>query len=301
MPEHESIRIKRAKLTIEGLSLGDSFGQQFFYRESWADSPAFRRLPPPIWCYTDDTEMALAVYEALSQAGKIDQDMLAALFLRRFELDPHRGYGSSVQDIFRAVAHGTSWREAASSAFNGQGSFGNGAAMRVAPIGAYFADDLDALTLNAELSSGVTHTHPEAIAGAVAVALAAAWACNKESDSKDDAGNLFEFVLAHTPESETSRGIETAMQIPPATWEFHAAERLGNGSRLTAMDTVPLCIWLAARHRSDYCEALWTTAALGGDIDTNCAIVGSIVALAVGSDELPASWLERRETLHWKV
>ena len=57
---------------------------------------------------------------------------------------------------------------------------------------------------------------------------------------------------------------------------------LGNGSRITAPDTVPFALWCAARHIDDYAEALWTTVSAGGDNDTNCAIVGGIVVLANG-------------------
>ena len=300
MSAEHSKRLEYARLAVEGLALGDSFGQQFFYRESWSDSPSFRRLPPPTWRYTDDTEMALAIYETLEIHGEVIEDTLAELFIRRYELDPYRGYGNGVQEILRAIGNGATWKLAASSAFEGQGSFGNGGAMRVAPVGAYFAEDLDRLVLNAERSAVVTHMHPEGVAGALAVAIAASWARQNQTRApREGAKDFFAFILAHTPSSETRRGIEEASRIPLQTWEFHVAEQLGNGSKLSSMDTVPLCIWLSARYMDDYCEALWNTAALGGDIDTNCAIVGSIVSLAVGQNGLPDSWLERRESLQW--
>lgn len=50
--------------------------------------------------------------------------------------------------------------------FYGQGSYGNGAAMRVAPLGAYFADDLALATQQARLSAEVTHAHAEGLIGA---------------------------------------------------------------------------------------------------------------------------------------
>lgn len=49
------------------------------------------------------------------------------------------------------------WRGEARSLFGGQGSFGNGSAMRVAPLGAYFADDLDMVVEQAERSAVTTH------------------------------------------------------------------------------------------------------------------------------------------------
>jgi len=53
----------------------------------------------------------------------------------------------------------------------------------------------------------------------------------------------------------------------------------------------------AARHLSDYQEAMWTTVSARGDIDTNCAIVGGIVALYVGAEGLPDLWRQAREPL----
>jgi ADP-ribosylglycohydrolase len=292
--------MERARHAVEGLSLGDSFGQQFFYRESWASSPTLRELPPPKWRYTDDTEMALGVLEVLSARGEIEQDELAAVFGRRYLQNPARGYGAGAHEIVTAIAQGTSWRPAAGAAFGGQGSLGNGAAMRVAPVGAYWADDLEEAARQARRSAEVTHLHAEGVAGAIAVAVAAACAWqNRGTLGGDGAGALFEAALQYTPVGDVRTGIAAAARLPFDTWEFTAAERLGNGSRVRASDTVPFCLWNAARNMHDYDEALWTTAAVGGDIDTTCAIVGGIVALAVGCEGLPADWLQRRESLQW--
>ncbi len=69
------------------------------------------------------------------------------------------------------------------------------------------------------------------------------------------------------------------------------------GSRISAPDTVPICLWLAARHLHDFREALWATVSISGDLDTNCAIVGGIVALSVGIEGIPAEWLSAREVI----
>jgi ADP-ribosylglycohydrolase len=72
---------------------------------------------------------------------------------------------------------------------------------------------------------------------------------------------------------------------------------LGNGSTVISSDTVPFALWCAAGHIDNYEEALWATISAWGDIDTNCAIVGAIVAMAVGRDGIPARWVEAREPL----
>ncbi len=89
------------------------------------------------------------------------------------------------------------------------------------------------------------------------------------------------------------------MNLESATVET-AARRLGTGQRVTAPDTVPFCLWIAARHLNDYAEAIWETASVFGDIDTNCAIVGGIIALSVGREGIPPSWLAAREELKFE-
>jgi ADP-ribosylglycohydrolase len=85
------------------------------------------------------------------------------------------------------------------------------------------------------------------------------------------------------------------MRLPLPTAPRVAAQRLGNGSLVTAPDTVPYVVWSAVRHLDDYKEALVSTVSGNGDCDTNCAMVGGIVALYAGRDSIPAEWQEARE------
>jgi ADP-ribosylglycohydrolase len=59
---------------------------------------------------------------------------------------------------------------------------------------------------------------------------------------------------------------------------------------------VPFALWSAARRLGDYEEAFWTTAQVGGDVDTTCAIVGGVLG-AGKSGAPPAAWVERTEAL----
>ncbi len=118
-------------------------------------------------------DMALSIVEVLLECGEIDQDALAESFRERF--DPRRGYGAAMYELVPSLERGR-WDDLARQLFGGSGSYGNGAAMRVAPLGAFFAEDVDRCVEQAERSALVTHTHPEAVAGAIAVALAAALA-----------------------------------------------------------------------------------------------------------------------------
>src|SRR5262249_24865105 len=169
-------RLARALESLDGLSLGDAFCAQFFRGNIYERHFAARTAPAGPWSYTDDTEMALGILEVLARHGGIDQYDLADTFARRYIADMYRGYGPAAHGILQAIHDGTPWKNVSHAAFHGTGSMGNGGAMRVAPLGAYFADDLDRAAREADLSAEVTHAHPEGRAGAVAVAVATALA-----------------------------------------------------------------------------------------------------------------------------
>jgi ADP-ribosylglycohydrolase len=306
--ENHAERIARARLSLEGLSVGDALGERFFY-DFDAPQPTYstaeralqriraRQLPPAPWRTTDDTAMALSIVETLDHRGGIDGDELARRFAARYAADPNRGYGGMAHQTLQAIGEGHPWREVSRSAFDGQGSMGNGGAMRVGPVGAFFADDLDAAREHAARSAEVTHAHPDGQAGAVAVAVAAAGAWRMRGEAGRSAEELLDLVVDYTPEGPTRSGLRFARGLPEDCPVQRAAEDLGSGSMVIASDTVPFAVWCAARHLDDFEEAFWATVSGLGDCDTTCAIVGGIVALAVGEEGLPGDWIRAREPL----
>ena len=82
--------LARAKRSLEGLAMGDAFGELFFSISAHTTSPS--ALPKGMWRWTDDTHMALSVVEVLKTHGQIDQDALAHAFARRYQEEPYRGY-----------------------------------------------------------------------------------------------------------------------------------------------------------------------------------------------------------------
>ena len=294
-----SERLSRAVLSLTGLAIGDGVGEMMFSRPDKAfDMISNDELPAGPWWHTDDTEMALSIVETLRLLGTIHQDSLAKQFAYRFEREPDRGYGSGARMQLRAMLEGTPWRVTSRDAFGGMGSLGNGSAMRVAPVGAWFADDLDRVTKEARASAIVTHMHSEGVAGAVAVAVAAAMAWRLRAQNSEVAAEEFlNEVHNRTPDGETRRGITHAFNIRKMGSVQSAARMLGNGSGVTCPDTVPFTLWCAANHLHDYRKAIAATASVGGDSDTNCAIVGGIVALSTGWSGLPPDWLNNIEPL----
>jgi ADP-ribosylglycohydrolase len=285
-------KFERMAVSLEGLSVGDAFGERFFVRPEVLVEALRERFVPARapWAWTDDTAMALSVVEVLRERGTLDCDALAERFARRYQREPGRGYGGRAHEILSAIAAGTSWSIAAGSVFGGQGSMGNGAAMRVAPLGAFFADEpLARVVEEAERSAVVTHAHPEGRAGAVAVAVAAA--CFARGDGVEC---TWATVLEVTPAGATRAGLVAARALGASTSPVRAAEVLGSGARVISEDTVPFSVWCALRHPDDYREALWATVSGLGDRDTTCAIVGGLVALR---SRPPPEWVAAREPL----
>jgi ADP-ribosylglycohydrolase len=282
------ISLAMAKRSLEGLSVGDAFGELFFGISPYKTQSS--QLPSGIWRWTDDTHMALSIVETLEKYGYIDQDFLAQAFARRFTQEPHRGYAGGAIHLLGQISTGGDWRELSPRLFGG-GSFGNGSAMRVAPVGGYFFNDLKQAAEQSQLSAVVTHAHMEGQAGAMAVSVSAAIAANEIFPRGKD---FLKEVLPYVPNSITKERIELAVQISPDDLQT-AIQKLGTGNQVSCQDTVPFCLWCAAFNLDNFEQALWLTAKGLGDVDTTCAIVGGIVALS--AKEIPALWLQRREPL----
>ncbi|MBW3635988.1 MAG: ADP-ribosylglycohydrolase family protein, partial [Armatimonadetes bacterium] len=248
MDSTPAARLSRALDSLEGLSVGDAFGEGFFLNAAMVEtilaSGEFDLLPgmneehfirrevidvrrtdciPKPWKWTDDTALALEIVANLREFDTIEPDALARAFSRRYLSDPRRGYGGAMHSLLPALQSGD-WNLLAPSLFGGTGSYGNGAAMRVAPLGAYFADDPELCAQNAALSSRVTHSHPEGIAGGIAVAMAACFAARaRESGEEID---LMGEVLPFVPAGETRKRLEQAARMENATGE-QVADSLG--------------------------------------------------------------------------
>jgi ADP-ribosylglycohydrolase len=301
LPADHAARVERMRRSLNGLGIGDAVGEMLSWNPHTAPARlASNSLPVGPWFHTDDTEMAISVVAVLKSHGEVNQDALCRRFARRFERDPHRGYGHMTRIQLQDINSGASWRDTAANAFSGQGSMGNGGAMRIAPLGAYFAADVGRCASEARASAVVTHTHPEGVAGTIAVAVGAALAWQlRGTAALKRPRRFFDAVLDLTPESQVRRGIALASQLPADTSVDDAAEKLGNGALVTAPDTVPLCLWVAAHHSEDFVTALAQVIRVGGDCDTNAAIVGGIVALSAGDDAIPARWLAARESVRF--
>lgn len=292
-------RLFLASKSLTGVSIGDAFGESFFGEESLMKSYIHQRiLPETNLDFTDDTIMTVVIFKSLEKFGKVDPDFLAEEFTRNYYLDMNRGYGPSMHQYFRAVKSGEYWKEVSQAKFEGQGSMGNGGAMRASVIGACFYDDIEQLKKNAELSCEVTHANKEAIEGTKAVALAAAFAVQEKLGLAEFGPQEFiRSIQNELEDSDMKSKLNKVLYLDGNPGIELLVQTLGNGVKMTAQDTVPLVIWMLSRYRNNFEECLWNTVAALGDRDTTCAMVGGVSILCCEENTIP-DWKDEVE--NWK-
>jgi ADP-ribosylglycohydrolase len=276
--------------SLLGLALGDALGAPYeggaLERLTWKTIGLTR---PGTLRYTDDTEMAIGLAESLLACGGLDAEHLAGTWASRASWD--RGYGGGALTVLKRIRNGTPWHEANRRVFP-DGSFGNGGAMRAAPIGLYYHRRAEALTHAARQASVITHAHELGIQGGVLIARATAAALHATTGIE-----LLETIRTDDLNAEYQDRLITARQwmqakTPPDPGEV--AQRLGN--RILAHESAPTAVYLAARHLTSAFETLITEVInLGGDVDTIGAMAGGIYGAARGLPPLPTEPLHRLE------
>jgi ADP-ribosylglycohydrolase len=292
-------RIELARKSLKGVSIGDAFGESFFGETNTIEKCIREKIMPQTsWEFTDDTVMSIAVYEQLEKNGTINQNDLAKQFSIKHKLDPNRGYGATARRILRAIEEGENWRKISREAFDGMGSMGNGASMRVSPIGAYFYDDLDKVKELAKNSAEVTHSNIEGITGAIAVSIATAITTkNYLHNQQIEPNEYIKLIVEELPETDLKAKINKSISIPYSYHTETVKSILGNGVKILAKDTVPFSIWCAAHNQNNFENALWKAVSILGDRDTICAIVGGITIMGTEEKELPEKWLSSVEDI----
>jgi ADP-ribosylglycohydrolase len=193
--------------------------------------------------FTDDTVCTVAIADALMQGGDFADTLRA--YVRRY---PGRGYG------------GMFARWAMTPGMPAYGSWGNGAAMRVSPIAHWARDEAELLDLGAA-SAAVSHDHPEAIAGAQAVALAM-WLARDGTEHS---------ALRAIIEHRFGYDLEQTVDQIRAWYRFD----------VSCKGTVPPAI-VCALEAEDYQDAVRNAISLGGDSDTLACITGGIAEILYG-------------------
>jgi len=273
--------------------VGDAVGAGF---EGWhvVEPGAIKAVADrrDVLTYTDDTHMMIGIAESLIENRGFDGEHMARTFVRNYEREPWRGYGPGPPRIFRLVRAGETWDRAAATLYRG-GSYGNGSAMRIAPVGVLYHDDLAGLREVAHKSSQITHSHELGKGGAALQAYAVALAVNLERtelvDSTEFLARLGELVDHEVYRQKLAK---VAALLDEADRARVAAE-LGNG--IEAFNSVPTAIHSFLSHARSFEEAVLFAVSLGGDTDTIAAMTGAISGAYLGVDSIPEKWRAKLE------
>ncbi len=286
-------QVLRSKFSgaLIGTGVGDAPGAPFegWYEVSTEEIEAIaeKRL---VLTYTDDTHMMIGVAESLIRANGFDGDDMAQTFAKNFEREPFRGYGPGPPRVFRLIREGIAWDAAARKLYPG-GSYGNGAAMRVAPIGVSYHNNLVELKEVAHKSSQITHAHNSGREGAALQACAIALAINLESALVPEVflARLTDFVTEEVYQQKLDR-MRKLLVNPDKS---RVVAELGNG--IEAFNSVPTAIYSFLAHPNSLAEAVLYAISLGGDADTIGAMTGAICGAYLGIGSIPDSWKSKLE------
>ncbi len=173
-------------------------------------------------------------------------------------------------------------------------SAGNGPAMRVAIIGAFFAHDAERRAAYVAASTRMTHTDPKALIGATVIAELAAWTV-RERLTEPPPLDVFLTLLRRcgSGDRDWQSLVETIAQAARDQVSVaELAERLGLSRGVTGYiyHTVPVVIYAWFRQGGDFRSTLTAVLDCGGDTDTTGAIVGAIAGAMGGEDSIPADW-----------
>ena len=244
----------------------------------------------PAGSYTDDGQMALGLLESLVAEGRFDPARCAARWLAGF--DPARGYGGRIERIMARLAAGEEWSTV------GTDSFGNGPAMRVGPLGAWFFRDREELVRAARVSASITHRHPQGLAGAVVQGLAvgSALAAGLAGEPLRPIRFLGPLIQeAGRIDPETARRLENLGAAPFGDPEGLSRFLSRNfACDVRAIESVGPALG-AVLGTGSFKEAVVLAVNLGGDADTLGAMAGAVAGAYHGFSRIPAEWLEALE------
>ena len=291
----------KTKGMIFGLAIGDALGYPTEFMTlsriksdfglpgitDFSKSPAF---------FTDDTQMSIAVAEALIKAGDLDLESIMEAVKEEFVKWRHspennRAPGKTCLSGVAAMERGVRWAESGVADSKGCGS-----AMRVAPIGYFYQHDSDKLKQVARASGICTHGHQTAVAASIGAAYLVKLALDGVEPDR-----MIPETLSFT--AGISKEFETALSKVMECLGWHneeaALKHLGEG--WIAEEAVALALYCFLKYPDDYLKTVLRGANTNGDSDSIACIAGGISGAYLGVTAIPDKWInniEKEQYLH---
>lgn len=273
-----------------GVAVGDALGAPFEGRPSASliELQALRRTPHELR-YTDDTHMTIGLAQSLVQRGGFDGPHMAQRFAENYLKEPWRGYGAGPPQVFEQILDGATWDGPAQELFGGSGSFGNGAAMRVAPVALHACGDMRQIAEIARQTARITHAHELGVEGAVMQACAVALLLDSDPGQPFSRTAFLTSLREHVRSAPYEAALDWLERLFPDPDPQTVAREIGND--ITALAAVPAAICCFLRHPDSFAEAVLFAIALGGDTDTIASMTGALSGAYLGETAIPDTWI----------
>jgi poly(ADP-ribose) glycohydrolase ARH3 len=281
---------------LVGTAVGDAVGAGFEGRRA-SDIQAIERAADrrELLAYTDDTHMMIGMAESLVQKEGFDGEHMAHVFAQNYELETWRGYGPGPPNVFRMIRAGEDWNKAADKLYHG-GSYGNGSAMRIAPLAVFYHNDLTMLGEVAYRSSQITHSHVLGKEGAALQAYAVALALVQEPGKAFEPRSFLSSLIELVQHETYRKKLDSVTRLLGVGDKARVVTELGNS--VEAFNSVPAAIYSFLSRHDSFKEVVLFAVSLGGDTDTIAAMAGAISGAYLGVEAVPSKWrlkLENRQ------
>jgi ADP-ribosylglycohydrolase len=286
--------INKAKGVIFGIAVGDALGasteflnlhqiKEIFGEQGIIDLPEHS-------LYTDDTQMSIAITEALIESGEEDIESIMESVKKYFiewlrSPENNRAPGGTCINGVKNMEAWIHWSESGI-----KGSKGCGSAMRSAPIGFLYQNDPEKLRKVASASGLCTHNHPTADAACIGAAYLVKLALDGVKPDQ-----MIPKLLDFTEEisEEFNEVILKIEQCIDWDDEEKALNFLGEG--WTGEEAVALALYCFLRYPESYEKVVIRGANTNGDSDSIACIAGSISGAYLGVQAIPEAWISRIE------
>ncbi|XP_030747355.1 ADP-ribose glycohydrolase ARH3-like isoform X2 [Sitophilus oryzae] len=298
------------------ISSGDKIIIQRYFDKM--EEPEFKG---PFKKYTDDTAMMKSMAKFLIDKPEPDFTYLAKLFVTEYFKEPRRGYGQSVVAVFEKLRNSkyTNIYQPANEQFDGSGSYGNGGAMRIAPVALYYSSDYNNMINVARDATRITHSNIFGINGALLQCIAVQQALHINPSSKINIKEFCSCLLEKIKLIEDNSD-DSEFNMPEAyqeklkkvelllekeyndDLEDEIIYTLGNG--IGAYDSVGTAIFCFLKAQSCIPKietdniirrTIQYAVTLGGDTDTIACMAGAIAGAYLGEEAINKALLSHCE------
>jgi poly(ADP-ribose) glycohydrolase ARH3 len=256
----------------------------------------------PLGMFTDDTEMTLALAVSLIERGALDSEHCATTYARFFVSEPRRGYGPAVSQILGMLCAGADYRTTGRAVYP-EGSYANGGAMRIAPVGLAFRNVEDPVLRQAVKAALLcTHVHPDAVDGAFIQARAVSELARLSDAAGLDVTEFLSDLRSRARSAVVKEKLGIVLEARVHDWSDDdllssvcTPNPYGKQFQIHAAEAAACALWAFAGSPHDPEECIIRAVGLGGDTDTVATMAGALAGALHGTSWIPRRWFDPME------